>query len=138
MCAPATATYPDQDNQILEVNTPFLQAMGSLQYAATTTRPDITLAVNQISRRQSQPTINEWKAIKRILRYIRDKSDYAIAYSKEVNLGLSAFCDADYAGDTNTSKSTTGYILMYGGGPIALNLNLETKEPGIESHESRQ
>lgn len=30
-----------------------------------------------------------------------------------------AYCDSDFAGDLETRKSTTGYVVMYCGGPIA-------------------
>lgn len=30
-----------------------------------------------------------------------------------------AYCDADYAGDPQTRKSTTGYVIFYSGGPIS-------------------
>lgn len=32
---------------------------------------------------------------------------------------MKAYCDADFAGDTETRRSTTGYVIMYAGGPIS-------------------
>lgn len=86
-------------------------------YAANTARIDLSYAVNKVSRQVSAPTTFDWSSIKRIFRYIRDKEDGYLCYSKQANEGLLAYCDSDFAGD-NSRKSTTGYVVMYGGGPI--------------------
>jgi hypothetical protein len=39
---------------------------------------------------------------------------------------LQGYCDADYAGDIISSKSTTGYIFYYAGGPIMWKSKLQT------------
>ena len=41
----------------------------------------------------------------------------ALKYSKSKNNGLVAYCDSDFAGD-KSGKSTSGYIINYGGAPI--------------------
>jgi hypothetical protein len=35
------------------------------------------------------------------------------------------YCDADYAGDKNTRRSTSGMIIMMNGGPISWNSKLQ-------------
>ena len=34
---------------------------------------------------------------------------------------LHGYCDADYAGDTNDRRSTTGYMFMVGSGAVSWN-----------------
>ena len=49
----------------------YQQAIGSLTYAATTTRPDIAAAVSALSQYMSKPSMDHWTGVKRVLRYIR-------------------------------------------------------------------
>ena len=56
-----------------------------------------------------------------VLRYLRDTCDESITYtfaSRKPN-ELWGWVDADWAGDTDTRRSRTGYILMMNGGPIS-------------------
>jgi hypothetical protein len=50
---------------------PCAQAMGSLMYAMTSTRPDICYVVGLVSRYQSNPGKAHWQAVKRIFRYLQ-------------------------------------------------------------------
>ena len=50
---------------------PYTSAVGSLMYAMMCTRPDICFAVDMVSRYQSNPGPVHWKAVKRILRYLK-------------------------------------------------------------------
>lgn len=109
-------TKASMDVNQLSTNTPYREAIGSLLYAVNITRMDIAYAVNIVSRKVANPTEADWQAVKRILRYLRG-DNMSIKYSKENNLGLQAYCDSDFAGD-ESSKSTTGYIINYGGAPI--------------------
>lgn len=102
----------------LQEEIPFREAIGSLMYAAVNTRIDIAYAVGKVSRKVSQPTENDWKAVKRIFRYLKGKEKLGITYSYTRNEGMIAYCDADFAGDVITAKSTTGMAILYGGGPI--------------------
>lgn len=47
------------------------------------------------------------------------KQKYGIKYTRNDNQGLLAFTDADFAGCKQTSKSTSGRLIVYAGGPVA-------------------
>ena len=49
---------------------PYASLVGSLMYAQTCTRPDISFAVGMLGRYQSNPGIDHWKAGKKVLRYL--------------------------------------------------------------------
>ena len=59
---------------------PCANAVGSLMYAMMCTRPAICYAVGLVSRFQSNPRFAHWKAIKRILRYLKGTADYILCY----------------------------------------------------------
>jgi hypothetical protein len=59
-----------------------------------------------------------WKDAKRILRYIHDTITFGIHYATDSTLDLTGFTDFDWAGDSTDHKSTSGYPLSLGSGPI--------------------
>jgi hypothetical protein len=50
---------------------------------------------------------------------VKGTLDYGILYKKDGECNLVGFCDADYAGDHDTRRSTTGYVFMLGWGAIS-------------------
>ena len=86
-------------------------------YVMLCTRPDICFAVGLVSRFQSNPGPTHWKAVKRILQYLRGIADYMLCYQGR-DLHLRGYSDADWAGDLDEHKSTSGYTFLPGGGAI--------------------
>lgn len=70
------------DHKSTRTNKPYREAVGCLMYLMTHTRPDISFAVNILSRYQSNASDVHWSLVKRVLRYLK------------------GYCDADFAGDT--------------------------------------
>lgn len=85
------------------------QLIGSLMYAVCGTRPDLCVSVCFLSRYQHCASIMLYKALKRILRYIKGTLNYSLVYNNTCT-ELQGFVDADWAGDTQDRKSTTGYL----------------------------
>jgi hypothetical protein len=85
---------------------PYSSAVGSLMYAMMCTRPDICYVVGLVSRFQSNPGFAHWKAMKRILRYLKGTMDYALCYQGE-DLCLVGYSDVDWGSDLDERKSTT-------------------------------
>ncbi|XP_048137760.1 uncharacterized mitochondrial protein AtMg00810-like [Rhodamnia argentea] len=97
----------------LEDSTMYSQLVGSLIYL-TITRPDIAFAVGVASRFMGKPRKPHLDAAKRILRYVKKTFDFGLLY-KRVSLGeLVGYCDADFARDHYTRRSTTGYSFNLG------------------------
>ena len=100
---------PEEKEKMSRV--PYSSAVGSLMYAMMCTRPDICYAVGLVSRFQSNPSPKHWMAVKRILRYLKGTSDYVLCYRGK-NLRLAGYSDADWAGDLDQRKSTSGYAFL--------------------------
>ena len=84
--------------------------IGSLTYAVTATRPDIAQALGSVNQFSSNQSAEHWQSVKRILRYIKGTLDWGIQFdgSKEKEVQLNGFVDADWGGDVNRRKSQSG------------------------------
>jgi histone deacetylase 1/2 len=91
--------------------------VGALQYL-TFTRPDIAFSVHQVYQFMQNPMVSHFTAVKRILRYLKGTLHVGISYTKG-DLQLKAFSDADWAGDPNDRRSTTGLVIFLGDNPIS-------------------
>jgi len=87
-------------------------------HLAVTTRPDIAFAVGALARHLAKPNSAHWAAVKGVLRYLAGSADVGITFlgSKQP---LAAYCDADYAADKDTRRSTTGYVFVLYGGAVS-------------------
>lgn len=61
----------------------YARVIGSLMYLTNCTRPDLAHAVNVLSRYTSNPGHTHWKAITRVLNYLRYTKDFGLHYGKE-------------------------------------------------------
>ena len=96
----------------------FASIVGGLMFAACVTRPDIMCAVGQLSQFLNNPSSKHLHAAKRVLRYLRGTSMLGITY-RPPPMRLQGYSDADWAGDMDTRRSTTGYVVMLNNGAVA-------------------
>ena len=95
--------------------------IGSLADAVTATRPDIAQALGSVNQFSSNPSAEHWQSVKRILLYIKGTLDWGIQFdgSKEKEVQLNGFVDADWGGDVNGRKSQSGYMFTICGGIVS-------------------
>lgn len=108
----------NSSSRTLDSTYPFKELIGSLLYASSTTRVDIAYAVGIASRASSNPCEHDWRLAIRIVRYLLGQPSTGLSYQASRHNGLVAYCDADYANDEETSKSTSGLLIIFGGAPI--------------------
>uniref|UniRef100_A0A2N9J9G3 Uncharacterized protein n=1 Tax=Fagus sylvatica TaxID=28930 RepID=A0A2N9J9G3_FAGSY len=111
-----TSSLSTTTTDLLSDPTPYRSLVGALQYA-TFTRPDIAFAVNRVCQFMHQPSTIHFAAAKRILRFLKDTLDKGILFQPGP-LALTAFTDADWAGDTSDRRSTSGVVVFLGNNPI--------------------
>lgn len=96
--------------------------VGSLMYLAVASRPDLAFTVSILSKFNASANTEHMVAAKRALRYIRYTMDLGIQYTKaipSVNSALHGYSDADWAGDLEDRKSTTGYLFLVANGAVS-------------------
>ena len=99
---------------------PYKAAVGSLMYAMVGTRADLAFAVSMVSQFMSRAGPTHWSAVKRIMRYLQGTCEFKLCLGGK-DITLKGYCDADWAGDTNERRSTTGYVFFVGVGAISWN-----------------
>jgi histone deacetylase 1/2 len=101
-------------------STRYRSIVGGLQYL-TMTRPDLSFSVNKVCQYLHAPRSSHWSAVKRILRYVQSTLSDGLLLRRPTRSPdlLSAFSDADWAGDADDRRSTGGHAVFYGGNLIA-------------------
>ena len=72
-----------------------------------------------LDRYLSNPGMDHWIAVKRVMRYLQKTKDYMLTYRKSEQLEVIGYSDSDFAGCQDSRKSTLGYIYMLAGGAIS-------------------
>ena len=99
--------------------TAFKSGLGLLMYLMVRTRPDIAFALCKLSTFSNNPTDTHWQALKRVFRYLAGTRNRGIVYGGASNEALCGYTDADWAGDYDSAKSTSGYVFTLNGGAIS-------------------
>jgi len=130
--APKTRLYPASVTQETPVGAreqnAYRAGVGSLNWLATTNRPDLAFAVSQLARYLQSPTHSHTTALVHVLKYTVATRAKAIQYRRDPIISpairtaddptsvsanqLIGFCDADFANDVETRKSHTGFAFL--------------------------
>jgi transposase InsO family protein len=96
----------------------YREMIGSLLYLANKSRPDISFQVGYCSRHQNSPNLNDLNNAKTIFRFVKGTTEKGIHFGKDDKV-LRGYCDSDFAGDPDTRRSTSGFVIWLNGGPVA-------------------
>ncbi|XP_026433087.1 uncharacterized protein LOC113330498 [Papaver somniferum] len=123
-CKPCKTLVPQgqrvslYDGTALSDVTSYRSLVGGLQYL-TLSRPDICFAVNYVSQFLHKPIDVHLQMAKCILRYVKGSLGQGITLSDGNCSELQAFSDSDWAGCSDTRKSTYGYCVFVGGNLVS-------------------
>ena len=111
----------------------YQEIVGSLNYAAIATRPDISFAVGVLGRYASDPARRHMIMTKRVMRYLSKTVRYQLNLGvteglKEPYSTVALYTDSDFAGDPNSMKSTTAMVIRHRYG---LMIALQSKKQSI-------
>jgi len=116
MTSPCTFADSEADS-VVDISL-YRRVIGKLHYLSFT-RPDIGFAVSKLSQFMHNPKVSHWKAIKRLLRYLKHTSTLGVQLSREPADRLLAYSDSDWAGNPQDRTSTTGYVVYLGNSPVS-------------------
>ncbi len=95
---------------------PYRRAVGCLMYLMVGTRSDLAAAVGALSQFASDPCPTHWQTLKR---YIQGTKTHGIEFQASDTDGLRGYSDADWAGNVEYRRSTSGYAFMMNGGCVS-------------------
>eukprot|EP00435_Cladocopium_sp_Y103_P034912 s909_g9.t1 len=84
-----------------------------LMWLYRTARPDITFAVNVLAKHITIWSANDDRRAARLIGYLSstvDLANFMVIKDRLEDLHLALYCDADFAGDIKTMKSTSGFV----------------------------
>ena len=100
-------SVPPESN-VIDNPRKYREIVGSLIYAMTYTRPDLSWVVSKLSQHLAEPEEVDWIILKHALRYIKGTLGYKLCFTKTVNdLMLIGFSDSDWASSPDR-RSTSG------------------------------
>jgi transposase InsO family protein len=103
----------------VNVRLPYRQLVGCLLYVSICSRPDISFAVNYLSRFMNSYSDLHFQYLKRVLIYLYNTRDLKLTYTfSNENKILQCFVDADWASDKLTRKSVSGSVVKLFGNVI--------------------
>ncbi|KAI0514057.1 hypothetical protein KFK09_010091 [Dendrobium nobile] len=111
-CKPLANPVPTKHPDLVKMNnteldpTRYRQLTRSLQYL-TITRPDISFSVNQLCQHMHNLGQPHFDLLHRLLRYIKGSISLGLPILQGT-MELNSYSDADWAGDKDTRRSTSG------------------------------
>ena len=109
----SSSTKLNIDSSRVEVSpTLYRSTIGSLLYL-TASRLDIAFSMGVWARYQAASKESHLTAVKQIIRYVNGTPNYGLWYSKDSNVCLAGYLNADWAESVDYWKSTSsGYFYL--------------------------
>lgn len=89
--------------------------VGKILYYTTKIAPDCANAIRELSQHMSNPGIEHWQALDRLVGYMKGKGEHTLIYRKPTEYRSISYVDLNYATNVETRKSVTGMINTIGG-----------------------
>ena len=103
----------------------YSRIIGSMMYLMSCTRPDIAYSISKLSRFTSNPGVDHWKAITRVIRYLRGTRYYGLSYERYPAV-LEGYIDANWISSKKAIKSTSGYVFTLAGAAVSWKSSKQT------------
>uniref|UniRef100_A0AAV1UUL2 Reverse transcriptase Ty1/copia-type domain-containing protein n=1 Tax=Peronospora matthiolae TaxID=2874970 RepID=A0AAV1UUL2_9STRA len=97
------------NHETLMAHIPYLNAFGCLMYLIIETRPDLAAVAGVLSQFDLNLCPTHWQALKRVFRYVQGTKTHGIMFQAKDPKGIEGYSDADWAGNMDTRRSTSGY-----------------------------
>ena len=120
----------DEERKIMETR-PYSSGVGSVLYTRLT-RADAIAAIAEVARFMQDPGPAHWKALKRIIRYLKSTRTWGLCYksswiTKGTPWTLTLYVDSGFAMDPDKRRSRYGYLILLNANPVAFGTGLTAK-----------
>jgi transposase InsO family protein len=99
--------------------TPYRSLVGTLNYLAVASRPDITFAVGRLATVLDCYRSEHWDAAIRVVRYLTGTRLFRLELGGSNSIHPLGFSDSDWANCPTTSRSVGGYCFSLGSGMVS-------------------
>ncbi|KAJ9537496.1 hypothetical protein OSB04_030229 [Centaurea solstitialis] len=100
-------------------------AQDRLMYLMSCTRLDLAYAVSKLSRYTSNASVEYWRSITRLSRYLRYIRECGLHYGRYPTV-IKGYSDANWISDIKDSRSTSGYVFILGSATISWKSSKKT------------
>ena len=108
-CESKLDMYDNTINNSAEDTKTYRKIVGSLIYAMTCSRPDLSYVVTKLSQSLDNPSEADWITVKHVLKYLKGTMTQKLFYGRSKdNLMINGYSDSDWASSSDR-RSTTGY-----------------------------
>jgi len=113
----------------------YRSVIGTMNYLAMNTRPEIAFAVHQCAKFCNNPKLLHEKAVKHIGQYLAGTANQGIILNPDSSGKLDAYVDSDFAGRWHQKfaelresvLSRTGFVITYCNCPVTWSSKLQTE-----------
>ena len=131
--SPPKESNLDQTQLTPKLQNYYQQIIGSLNYAAMTTRPDIAYATNELGRFNATAKQFHLQAAKHVIRYLKGTINIGLVFRRDNKPSphvevysnackpsnqLEFYTDASWANDLETRRSTSGLLVRFNGNVV--------------------
>ncbi|GBN10581.1 Retrovirus-related Pol polyprotein from transposon TNT 1-94 [Araneus ventricosus] len=93
------------------IKLPYRELIGSLNYLAACTHPDIAYSISKLSQYLTCYDKSLWLAAKRVLRYLKKTINYGLVFELGDKV-VYGYSDSDWGNSQEDRKSYSGYCFM--------------------------
>jgi transposase InsO family protein len=108
-----------EGDDLMKDNSKYAEILGMLMYLSNGSRPDLSYSVSVLARFMATPREEHWRVLIGVVRYVKGTMNYGIKFDGKALGELVGYSDADFGGDPDKRRSTTGYVFTIAGGAIS-------------------
>ena len=103
----------------------YSRVIGSMMYLMSCTRPDIAYVVSKLSRFTSNPSVDHWKEVTLVIRFLRFTRRYVLHYTTYPTV-IEGYSDVNGISNFKDSKSTNGNVFTLASLSVAWKSSKQT------------
>jgi len=120
----AASPQPAEDVEYMKDNV-YMRTIGKLNYLTLGTCPDISFTTSVLAHFSGNPGPEHRHAVKYLFCYIKGTMNYKLTYGHSPH--PTAFLSLSDVGDWDKARSTSGWVILMGGGVVSWSSTLQTR-----------